>query len=101
MMQTSLFNHFPEAGRSRKRDPATSKAAAKTVSVADLEQKVLDALRRHADGLTTHQLAEYLDIPLVSVSPRMAPLRAKELVVDSGERRKGPSGVKSIVWKVV
>lgn len=100
MVQASLFDN-PPVGRSRRNDPQTAKAAAKSVTVADLEVKVLDALRRHYDGLTTHQLAEYLDASLVSISPRMAPLRKKGLVFDSGERRKGSSGVKSIVWKAV
>jgi hypothetical protein len=100
MTQPSLFDN-PEIGRARHSDPPTAKAAAKSVDVADLEGKVLDALRRHVDGLTTHQLADYLDIPLVSVSPRMAPLRTKGLVCDSGDTRRIGTGRASIVWKVV
>lgn len=100
MTQPSLFDRI-EVAASRRAGPDTSKAAAKSVSVADLEQRVLDALGRHQDGLTTHQLAEYLNIPLVSVSPRMAPLRNKGFVVDSGKRHAGDSGRMSIVWRLV
>jgi hypothetical protein len=98
MTQASLFDN-PEVGRARRADPDTAKAAARTVSVSDLESKVLETLRRFG-GMTTHELAEYLDLSLVSISPRMAPLRSKRFVVDSGERRKGPSGVRSIVWTI-
>lgn len=102
MVQAHLFGDAPtERGAARHADPDTAKAAAKTVAVADLEALVLGALRKfRLAGMTTHELAEYLKLSLVSVSPRMRPLVKKGLVVDSGERRAGTSGRTSIVWKV-
>lgn len=85
----------------RSTDPETSEIAANSVSVAWLEHVVLDRLRRYPNGLTTHELGTYLGIYLVSVSPRMAPLRSKGLICDSGKRRAGSSGRKSIVWKAL
>ncbi len=87
--------------RARRRDPDTAKKAAARVPVADLEGRVLRALRLSRDGMTTHELARLLKVDLVSVSPRMRPLAEKGLVQDSGERRKGDSGRASIVWMAV
>jgi hypothetical protein len=99
MTQPSLFDN-PEVGRARHADPDTAKQAAKSITVADLERRVLNLLVRNPSGLTTHEIAKALDVELVSISPRMAPLRTKGLVRDSGERRETPSGRTGIVWKV-
>jgi hypothetical protein len=78
-MQSELFP-TPELARARRSDPDTSKSAAHSVPVAELEAKVLRALRDHPRGLTSHEVAELLDMPLVSVSPRFKPLTVKNLV---------------------
>jgi DNA-binding MarR family transcriptional regulator len=90
----SLFDY----AKTRRSDPSTSHAAAATVDVTVLEKRVLDALK--AKGrMTTTELADHLDMSLVTVSPRMRPLADKALVRDSGERRKNPSGRNAIVWE--
>lgn len=100
-VQPKLFDDLPmESGRARRRDPDTAKKAAAKVLVADLEARVLKALRL-LKGATTHELAWLLKVDLVSVSPRMRPLAEKGLVQDSGERRRGESGRASIVWRAV
>ena len=91
----------PEHGRARRVDPDTSKKAAAAVPVAYLEARVLRALKLSREGMTTHELAWLLKVDLVSVSPRMRPLVEKNLVRDSGERRRGDSGRASIVWKAL
>jgi DNA-binding MarR family transcriptional regulator len=99
-VQAGLFDQpAPEFARARRTDPKTSKAAARTVPVVDLEARVLAALRSNG-GMTTRELAALLNVELVSVSPRMRPLVEKGLVVDSGERRSGPGRrSKAIVWR--
>lgn len=69
----------------RRTDPATSHEAAAAVSmrVTDLELKVLAALVLRGPS-TSHQLAEYMGESLVTVSPRMAPLEARGMVVRAG-----------------
>ena len=89
-----------ETGRARRNDPDTAKKAAASIKVADLEARVLDALRNSA-GLTTHELSRMLAVDLVSVSPRLRPLANKNLVCDSGERRRSENGRASIVWKAI
>jgi hypothetical protein len=100
MHQPQQIDLFVEHGRARSVDPDTSKKAAASFPVAELESRVLEALRWSGKGLTTHELSWFLKVDLVSVSPRMRPLVEKNLVVDSGERRRGDSGRSSIVWKV-
>lgn len=78
-------------------DPETSHAAAET-DVTDLERCVLRAII-YLNGATTHEIANYTKLSLVSVSPRIRPLVRKNKVEDSGERRIGESGKRSIVWR--
>lgn len=87
-----------ELGKARIKDPETAKAAARSVDATRLESLCLDFLR-HSQGLTAHELAQILRLPLVSVSPRMRPLVNKGLVTDSGGRRATASGRKAIVWR--
>ena len=94
--QKDLFRS-PSIGSYRRNDPDTSKSAARSIEVTNLEYEVVIALAQRGD-MTSHELAEYLNLSLVSVSPRLAPLVRKGKVKDSGERRAGPSGRKSIVW---
>jgi len=82
------------SGAFRADDPDTSRAAAAGVNTAVLEQTVLDLLGRVGPS-TTHELADMSEIQLVSISPRIAPLRRKGLVEASGEKRAG-----STVWRL-
>jgi DNA-binding NarL/FixJ family response regulator len=85
----------------RATDPATSKIAALAVTprLSNLEARVFDAIAAAgSDGLTTHELADRLDLSLVTVSPRIRPLCRKGKVKNSGRKRTGESGCPAIVW---
>ena len=71
--------------RARRTDPQTSHDAAASVeeTVSDLELQVLACLILYGP-LTSHAIADYIERSLVSVSPRMAPLEERGLVVRSG-----------------
>jgi len=99
--QPGLFDARTHAGRARRADPPTSKAAARSVDANQLEQVVLEVLRSHPHGLTSHEVASITGLSLVTVSPRFRPLVNKNLVIDSGEKRAGVSFRNSIVWKVI
>lgn len=88
------------AALARHTDPATSHIAADSLgNVTSLEQLVLNQLKElKAPGATTFELAALLDLSVITVSPRMAPLRAKGLVRDSGFRARGPSGRFHTIW---
>ena len=95
-----ILDQTPPVGRSRRRDPDTSKKAARSIP-AELEAKVLETLRQFPGGLTSHEVSKILKMDLVSISPRFRPLALKNLVLPTTLRRRGPSGRTSIVWKAV
>jgi Winged helix DNA-binding domain len=97
--QTGMLFGEPTEAVARAADPETSHAAAKSVPVTNLEAQIIYWLRTHREGATTHELSDFLNLPLVTVSPRMRPMARKGLVVDSGERRAWNGSGKSIVWK--
>jgi len=67
--------------------------------VARLQGLALDAISTAgAQGLTTRELAALLEIDPASIQPRTSELRAERRIIDSGRRRKNPSGVNAIVW---
>jgi predicted transcriptional regulator len=86
-----------ESALSRRSDPETSVEAAASVQVGALESIVYRAICERP--ATSTELSERLGLSLVTVSPRLRPLCNKGLIVDSGERRSGTSGRKSIVWR--
>lgn len=96
----SQINLDYEPGGVRNDDPDTSHEAAYSVNSATTQGYILDLLRTHPDGLTAHEMSELLRMALNTVSPCTAPLLRKEFIVDSGERRPGPSGRRCIVWKL-
>jgi hypothetical protein len=96
-----LFEKNREAW-ARSRDPVTSHIAAESVRgdiATKLESDVLAAIKRHPHGLTNHELVTATGLTWNTCTPRIAPLVRKKLVVDSGERRKGPTNRACIVWK--
>lgn len=70
---------------SRSTDPLTSREAAARVPAASLETMVCHALLIRGPS-TSHELADYLSLSLVTVSPRMAPLMRKGKVTVVGRR---------------
>jgi hypothetical protein len=95
--QFELFSGEP--GYARNTDPHTSHDAAHHVDTAKLEGLVLDVLKKSPGGLTTLQISEALHMRRDTISPRLAPLKRKHLVKDSGKRRAYKSNRKSIVWQ--
>ena len=81
----------------RASDPETSHDAAKSVESNRLQTICLKAIRTASNGLTTEELAEVTNLPLVTVSPRMRPLAEMGLIYE-GSKRKNRSGRWAIVW---
>ena len=103
------FNQFFEdltqivnRGLSRNTDPETSKEAAQSVNVTNLEQIVLDVIKRYPNGCISQdvefQLSEYR---LSSITPRYNQLIKKGLIVDTGEKRPGFSGRNQRVMRAI
>lgn len=79
----------------RRTDPETSRQAA--IDLGDttpIEQRVLDCLR-HNGRCTAHDVARLLNLELVTVSPRMAPLERAGKVERAGCRGR------RTLWRIV
>ena len=91
---------FEGIGAYRWSDPDTSIEAAESIDATRLEGIVLATLAQHPAGLTSEEIADDNSIRLASITPRMAPLERKELVVRTDEKRPGASGRDRYVYKL-
>jgi DNA-binding transcriptional ArsR family regulator len=92
-----LFTEDPALAR--RTDPSTSHEAAKSVDPTPLETRIYRCLQLLRGGATASELVDLTGLNWNTLSPRLAPLRRKNLIRDSGKRRKGPSGRSQIVWE--
>lgn len=83
----------------RRNDPDTSQLAAAKIRDRGVYRDVLAVLREHGP-CTDFELAARLDRQQTSIGKRRGELRDAGLVIDSGLRRKSPSGSSAIVWKL-
>lgn len=98
---SDLFVESPAYARIT--DLVSSKEAAEEMRKSKanrLEQLVILALKESPFGLTNHELVDRTGVNWATITPRVRPLVNKGMVVDSGERRAGASGVRCIVWKI-
>lgn len=90
---------YDDRAHARASDPDTSKAAAAAVDMPKRQAEVLATLAGFPGRQATMQMvAKAMGVELVNVSPAFAPLRRKGKIVDSGERWKGETGRRRIVW---
>jgi hypothetical protein len=85
----------PPKARARARDPGPSHDAAAGVDVAGVADQIRKCLQRFGPQ-TSHEIASRTGLALVTVSPRMKPLRLDGVVRDSGGRRD-----RRTVWELV
>ena len=86
----------------RNTDPDTSHDAAESIEgdhAARMEKIALEAISASPFGLNNQELVSATGLPWPSITPRVAPLVRKGLVINSGEKRLGPRGKQCIVWK--
>lgn len=93
---------YPRA-YARNSDPDTSREAADSMTpgrLGEIEGRVVAALKAEPFGLTVPEIADALDLPRDTVSPRMKTLVRRGLVEDSGAKKR-PDGhkVSCIIWK--
>ena len=100
--QSAAADHNGGEAHARSTDPETSEQAAERMRGEEanrVESVVLHALKRNPKGLTNHEIVEWTGLTWNTCTPRIRPLVRKGLVVDSGERRQGPTNRKCVVWK--
>ena len=78
----------------RPESPDTSHAAAHSVNTTDLESKVYGAIKSFGPlgCIQDEILSRFPGYPYSSVTARFRALLDKDLIRDTGERRKGKSG---------
>lgn len=101
-MSDDLFEDVENgAAWARFTDPDTSRAAANSIrgeQATVLETCVIRALMKFPSGLAAFEIIELTGVSNESLTPRLAPLRRKGLIKDSGLRRIAPSNRQQIVW---
>jgi len=87
--------------RARATDPDTShEAAAKSNAWAnEIDRKILSCLRDNPEGRTSLEISELTGLGYVSVSPSMVLLERAGYIRREGKRRN-PTGMKAICWKL-
>ena len=88
------------APMARRSDPGTSWQAAQSKHLTGQEQRVLDALRALGEG-TREDVAQRAGVAVDSTSTRLAALRRRGLVRDSGRRGPTRRGGTQTVWEPV
>jgi len=105
MKTFSIFeelNNMITQGFARITDPETSKEAAKSVDVSNMEQVVLDVIKSFPEGCISQEVESILShVRASSITPRYRPLIHKGLIVDTGQKRPGFSGRNQRVMKAV
>lgn len=92
---------YPNAPGFRAGAPETSREAAASVATAAANRSKLALCfvrERGPVGATSDEVASHYDWVLYSSRPRLAELRKRGAIVDSGRRREGISGRKQVVW---
>lgn len=102
-MQTDLFNadqRYPDHPGFRHTDTSRKSAEAIRPKAATVRKQVLECLQKHADGLTSVEIADWLGIAYHTVQPRTAELKHSGHIIDSGFRRLNRATDKYIiVWR--
>lgn len=68
-------------------DTSREKLDAMDNAMAETQERILNMLDKHPEGLGATQVAELLSLPLLSARPAMTILKRKGLVFDTGVRR--------------
>lgn len=92
MKSGDIFADEGSPALARAADPVTSHEAAPTVDTTKLEGEVLGVIRSYRDaGCIADQIVQQMNGEWRTITPRLAPLRRKGLIVVDG-KRKGLSG---------
>lgn len=92
---------YPDVPGVRKGAPGTSQEAATEMAphLGRLQKATREAIQSAGhNGLTADEAAAVLGLERWTVQPRLSELKAKGLIVDSGQRRKNITGKRAVVW---
>lgn len=81
-------------------EQAAVEMSSRASSLRDMVLKVMRESALKCTGWTADEMAEYLHESILSIRPRFSELRAKNLIEDTGYRRKNISGKSAVVWRI-
>jgi hypothetical protein len=90
-----------DEGGYRRDDPPTAKKSARTVKVHAIKRKILDILSRINHPLNGWELSQHLNMPTISVVPRLAPMRRDGWIIEVGTRPGPPPKLKDQMAYVI
>jgi DNA-binding MarR family transcriptional regulator len=94
-----LDDFYPDVPGHRGVDTSIAAADDIAPSIGRLQRLVLHAIASAGPvGRSTNELAGQLSLDRSSVQPRTSELRSKNLITDSGFRRRNANGKRAIVW---
>lgn len=94
-----MTKHYPDGPGHRGVDTSIAAADALASILGRLQLMALEAIRESGwTGLTAEELAKRLGEDRWTIQPRTSELRIKDLIRDSGMRRRNASGKAAIVW---
>ena len=79
-----------DEGGYRRDDPPTSKKAARGIRVGPIMRKILNALSHINHPLNGWEASCHLNLPTITVVPRLAPMRRLGLITETGTRPGPP-----------
>lgn len=96
-----MSDRYPDIPAARDGSPETAFEAADSVAAVARSREVLAyrLIRTQAQiGATADEVSEALGWERYSSRPRLSTMKARGEIVDSGQRRRGVSGRRQVVW---
>lgn len=94
------MNQYPNNAGYKKR--RTSKQASLEIKAPTIRQKCLAVVKnKNKYGATPDEIADLLNISILSVRPRFSELVLKGCIKDTKKTRRNASGKQAIVWEYV
>jgi hypothetical protein len=91
---------YPERPGFKSAGPSQEAADAIARRTPRLRALVLSVFKETSVGMTADQVAGVLDLPILSIRPRVAELHRLGEIRPTDERRRNASGMSATVWRV-
>lgn len=93
-------NEYPNAPGFKASGPSEQAASRIAPTAKVIRAKVLQRyIEIYPQGMTADEAAAELNLSILSVRPRVAELHRDGSLIDTGSRRRNPSGMTATVWR--
>lgn len=91
---------YPGAPGFKAQGPSEDAARTMRPTAARLRALVLARIGQSPNGTTADEIAEHLNLSILSVRPRVSDLNRHGDIQPTGQRRKNESGMTATVWRI-